>query len=81
MSRESLILILGALLFFIPWIGIPEEWKFYIISGCGIVLFVVGYLLRRAAYLRRIDTGNGERVTDSFIESRPLSDEVQEEGV
>lgn len=69
MSRESLILILGIVVFFTPWLGVPDTWKLYTLSACGAILFVTGYLLRRAAYLRRIDIGNGERGTDSFIES------------
>lgn len=77
MSRESFILLLGVVVFFTPWLGIPETWKLYILSGCGVLLLVVGYLLRRAAYLRRIDIGNGERGTDSFIESSPLSAEEE----
>ena len=75
MSRESLILLLGLIVFFTPALGIPEEWKGYILSGSGIVLLIVGYLLRRAAYIRRIDKGNGKRENDSFVESRPVQDE------
>lgn len=73
MSRESLVLVIGLVVFFIPWLGIPTEWKQYVLSGCGVLLFVIGYFLRRAAYLRRIDIGNGERGTDSFVESDPVT--------
>ena len=69
MSRESLVLLLGLILFFTPTLGIPEDWKTYIISGAGVVLMIVGYTLRRSAYLRSIDTGAGMRETDSFVES------------
>lgn len=73
MSRESIVLILGVVVFFTTLLSIPEDWKYYILLGSGIVLFIIGYLLRRSAYLRRIDKGNGERGTDSFIESRPVT--------
>lgn len=72
MSRESFVLVTGIIVFFLPWLGIPDEWKRYGIAACGAMLFLVGYLLRRAAYLRRIDMGNAERGTDSFVESQPL---------
>lgn len=69
MSRESLVLVIGFLMLFVPWLGVPEEWRFYVITICGVILVIAGYLLRRAAYLRRIDMGGGERGTDSFVES------------
>lgn len=69
MSRESLVLLIGALLFFIPWLGVPEAWKFYAISAFGAMLVALGFLLRRAAYLRKIARGAHERGTDSFTES------------
>ena len=57
MSKESLVLLLGLVIFFLPSLGVPAEWKLYGLSGVGLTLIVVGYLLRRAAYLRRIDRG------------------------
>lgn len=77
MSRESLVLILGVVVFFTALMSIPEDVKRYILAASGVLLFVIGYFLRRAAYLRHIDIGNGERGTDSFVESSPL--EVVEE--
>lgn len=69
MSRESLVLLLGLVVFFTPTLGIPDQWKTYILAGSGILLIVIGYMLRRAAYLRSIDAGGGTRETDSFVES------------
>lgn len=69
MTKESLVLLLGIVVFFIPRSGIPEEWQKYILYGAGFLLVVVGYLLRHKAYLRRIERANGERATDSFVES------------
>ena len=69
MTKESLVLFLGIIVFFIPRSGFPNEWQRYILYGAGILLIVVGYLLRRGAYLRRIERANGDRVTDSFVES------------
>lgn len=69
MSRESLIIVLGIIVFFAPSLGIPENWKLYILVVSGVLLMVTGYLLRRSAYLRSIDTGEGTRKTDSYVES------------
>lgn len=82
MSRESLVLLLGVVIFFAPTLGIPEEWKLYIISGSGLLLIVIGYTLRRSAYLRSIERENGTRETDSFVESSFEREEdiVREEG-
>ena len=69
MSRESVIIVLGIVVFFTQYLGIPDNWKSYIFTGSGILLMLLGYFLRRAAYLRSIEKSNGERVTDSFMES------------
>lgn len=81
MSKESLIILVGLLVFFTPSLGIPEDWKQYILLGSGVFLMLLGYILRRAAYLRSIDRGDGERGADSFVESsRPeLNYEMSEE--
>lgn len=76
MSKESLVILLGLIVFFTPSLGIPEEYKSYILSVSGIVLMIIGYLLRRAAYLRSIDRGNGEIGTDSFVERVHTNREV-----
>lgn len=78
MSLESFVLLLGIIIFTTTFIGIPEVWKFYIFAGAGVLLVFVGYLLRRASYLRRIDKGNGERAADSFVESTPANEEELE---
>ncbi len=69
MSKEALIMVIGILVFFTSIAGIPSDWKEYIFKFSGVVLVIVGYILRRAAYLRSIDRGNGERGGDSFVEN------------
>jgi hypothetical protein len=70
MSREALVILLGFILILWPSIGIPTQWKTYGLIGVGILLVLIGYSLRHSRYLRAIDRGNGERGTDSFVESR-----------
>ena len=69
MSKETLILIAGILLMVVPFLGVPEVWRQYSILGIGFVLILIGYSLRRKAYLSRLDKGNGDRGNDSFVET------------
>lgn len=73
MTKETLVFFAGIVLVLVPFLGIPELWRQYLIVGLGALLILVGYALRRALYLSRIDRGNGERGTDSFVETtQPL---------
>ncbi|MCB9816314.1 hypothetical protein H6786_02850 [Candidatus Nomurabacteria bacterium] len=67
--KETLVFISGILLTIIPFLGIPHMWRQYTVLGIGIFLIIVGYVLRRAVFLRRLEKGNGERGTDSFVET------------
>ncbi len=71
MAQETLIFIFGVLLFITPFLGIPSDWKVYIYITIAILLMVIGYRLRYARFLRSIETGDGERRTDTFAESDP----------
>jgi hypothetical protein len=53
----------------VPFLGIPEEWRFGGVLVLGIILVFVGYALRRSVYLDAIDHGNGERGNNSFVET------------
>lgn len=69
MSKETFVFIFGILLTVIPFLGIPEVWRQYVIFGIGVLLIMIGYALRRGVFLNRIDKGNGERGADSFVET------------
>lgn len=69
MSKETTVFLLGIILTLVPFLGIPESWRQYSVLGIGVLLIVVGYILRRSVYLSEIDYGNGERGSDSFIET------------
>jgi uncharacterized membrane protein len=68
MSRESLIFLLGFVVFFTPFLGIPREWKEWVFIGAGVLLMFFGYKLRRAAFLRSITNEGGEQRSDAFVE-------------
>ncbi len=69
MSKEVIVFILGIILLIVPLLGVPEDWKVYVYVFAGVILVIVGYGLRRDAYLRSIDQGGGERGTDAYIEN------------
>ena len=69
MSKETTVFLLGIILTVVPFLGIPESWRQYAVLGIGIFLILIGYVLRRSVYLSEIDYGNGERGSDSFIET------------
>ncbi len=70
MTRESLVFIVGILLFLVPNVGIPEDWKYAVYIFLSVVLMVVGYSLRHAAFIRKIEKEGGERHADSFVEHK-----------
>lgn len=69
MSKETLTFLLGIALVLLPFLGIPETWKQYTIASIGAMLIVIGYALRRGLFLRNIENEDGERASDSFVET------------
>tara|TARA_B100001146_G_scaffold211629_1_gene210445 strand:+ start:318 stop:545 length:228 start_codon:yes stop_codon:yes gene_type:complete len=69
MSKETLVFVFGIILLVIPFLGIPEEWRQYLVAVIGALLVFIGYALRRIVFLRRIERQSGERASDSFVES------------
>ena len=65
MSKEMLVMVLGVWIIIVPYLGVPSSWKgiIYIISGLLIVL--VGFLLRTDA-LRR---GGKTSAHQPFVEN------------
>ena len=71
MTRESVVFTFGVFIFLMPYLGVPETWKFYFYTIAGLLLVMIGYSLRRSTYLRRVQNAHGERNTDSFAEHTP----------
>jgi hypothetical protein len=69
MSKESIVFLLGLTVLLSPFLGIPNAWKDQLLIGAGVCIMLLGYVLRRAAFVRSLDTGNGERKNGSFVES------------
>jgi hypothetical protein len=77
MSKETMVSILGVLVFFSPFMGFPREYKEWFLIGAGILLSIIGYRLRRIAFLRSLDDGSGGKRTDVFTESSSTISEIQ----
>lgn len=78
MSRESLVFLLGFVVFLTPFLGILWETKKIVFIVCGVLLMILGYLLRRAAFLRSIETESGERASDAFVENQSVETQNDE---
>ncbi len=78
MTKATAVFFAGILLILVPFMGIPEVWRQYAVVTLGVLLLLIGYALRRSVYLAKIDRGNGERGTDSFVETtEPLFKETE----
>lgn len=78
MSKETLVFTIGLLIVATPFLGVPTEWKKWLLIGVGVILMIVGYALRRSAFLQSLEQENGERRTDVFAENQvhtPSSDQ------
>ncbi len=69
MSKETLVFVLGILVFFTSFLGVPSEYKEWILIVSGILLIGAGYTLRRNAFLKSLEHESGERRGDAFTES------------
>lgn len=71
MSKESLVFVLGVLVLLVPFLGIPRDYKDWMLVVCGSLLILFGYQLRRKRFLASLvqDGKEGERKSDAFTES------------
>ena len=69
MSKETFVFALGFLVFFTSFLGLPSEYKQWIFVCTGIFLMIIGYGLRRKAFLQSLEFEAGERRGDAFVES------------
>lgn len=72
MSKETLVFIIGVLVFFVPFLGVPREWKDWILMGAGVLLVGIGYALRRNAYFQSLGQESGDRQKSMFSESNTV---------
>jgi hypothetical protein len=69
MRKTLLVCLIGFICITLPYLGVPEIVRLYITTGVGVFLVLLGYMLLRDEILRRSDMGNGERGSDSFVET------------
>lgn len=53
----------------LPSLGIPLVWKQYMSIGLGVLLLLLGYIVRRADYFRTLEDENGLRSEETFVET------------
>jgi hypothetical protein len=68
MSKESLVFLIGFVLLLVPFLGVPGLYKERLIIFFGVLLMIVGYRLRRHAFLSSLEEG-GEKRGNTFVES------------
>lgn len=69
MKRESFVFLLGIAVIVIPFLGIPRMWRQVLLAFIGASLILIGYQLRRQAYVRSIERDAGERHADVYVEN------------
>ena len=67
--KGTIIFFFGIALMLIPSLGIPLQWKQYILFGMGILLLLIGYVVRRADYFRTLESEGGLRSEETFVET------------
>lgn len=68
MSKEMLVIALGAVVALTTQIGIPGSWKMTILFAVGVGIAVIGFLLRGEA-IGRGPAAKAPRRSDTFTES------------
>lgn len=76
MSKETLVFVIGCIVFFTPFLGVPGHYKKWLLVSLGIILVIIGYSQRRQAFLRSFEHTLGERKSDVFVESVHVREEV-----
>ena len=69
-TQEMLVFLSGIILFLVPFLGIPTDWKFYLTSGLGLLLLLVGYRLRYRRAVRELAADEPDEA-DQFVEATP----------
>lgn len=68
MSKAGLTILLGFVVFIVPFLGIPTEAKVAVSALCGLTIIVLGVLMReeRRLLMRALQ---GEHSTDAYTEN------------
>jgi hypothetical protein len=66
MSKSTTLIVLGVIIFISPFIGLPTSWLSWLLPILGIVVGVIGYLVRV-----RIKEENPEPVHEVEVQPAP----------
>ena len=70
MTLDALIILLGAFVALLPFLGFPNSWDDMLLLCAGILIVILGIIVRRR--------GIGPRMFDSREPERPLSEHTAE---
>lgn len=70
MSKEVSVITLGALVALSPFLGLPGSWRSVLLVAIGLVLVLIGIILRRDVLSRGESKG-----TSFFVDNRVKSEE------
>ena len=79
MMKETFVFLLGLLVFFTPYLGVPSDYRKWLLIVTGMLIMAIGYRLRRNAFLSSLEHESGERRSDTFAESDVLTTSTERE--
>jgi hypothetical protein len=74
MKKETLLIVLGILIFLVPFLGIPGDWKKYALIVLGSLIALIGVLMRYGLYVQ-----NASENIDRTLFDDSLSPETHNE--
>jgi VIT1/CCC1 family predicted Fe2+/Mn2+ transporter len=76
MTKRQIVLVFGIIIFLVPFLGLSESLKYYIVSLLGLGLIIFAFTLKRNS-LSVGSTGTSETVSNkqTFVESNHINPE------
>lgn len=75
MSKSTTLITLGVLIFISPFIGLPTSWLSWLLPLFGIIVGVIGYLVRESKQLPREVSHEAEVVPPIVPEPAPVPEQ------
>lgn len=69
MTLDALIMLLGAFVALLPFLGFPVSWDSVILVICGVLVIFLGIIVRRRGLIRRIRAPR--KSASAYVESAP----------
>ena len=76
MTLDAAIILVGALVGLLPFLGFPNSWDTVLFFILGVVLVALGVAVRRDVHIARAERRRKER--EMFVESEPVHTPARE---